>query len=210
MQPEPQKGADGSFAAFYQQGAALAVLLGNVLGSSAEVSRLANRLRRELAHLDPLEEPERLMVLLDLCARNGSRETAPVSVLLALVDLDQATLLLYNAGHPAPLLFSGDTAECIPPMSGPLGWGRGPEGGPILRSFEPYDTLLLPGGDGAVNGGQRFSQHLRLLMQCAAAETASDFERCVDGMRSEDRAPADPPACIVIRRRPVPLGLLKT
>lgn len=197
--------AERSFQAFAVRETAAAILTGIVLGDGPPAARLAERLVQSLSEVDPVEEPEQVMVRLDQCARGFPEEALAVAAAFVLLDVELESLLLYNAGHPPPLMFVGDRVGYYLAMAGALGLRNALEGGPAMMAFKAYDTLLLyTGPDLTATPSEEmpFTQHVATLRDCADAHSSDLLRQCLEAAACCSEPDAEVPTFIAVRRRP--------
>jgi serine phosphatase RsbU (regulator of sigma subunit) len=165
------------------------LLLGDVRGKGLDAVRLANRVMGCFRVLGGrLEDPRDLVDALDSEVAGFDGESSEDFVTAVVVQIDRSgRMLLFNAGHPDPLLVRSNAVEVLDvcDRQPPLGLGAAPDATsiPILRS----DRLLFytDGIAEARNLGTREFFPLIPAVQVAFAdgELPDSMAQLVDGLK---------------------------
>lgn len=145
---EPSREVGGDFHVFHAdpESTRLGIAIGDVSGKGTAAALVATSIGYVFPHLDPIEAPHAALARLNSDLVRRLPEAAFVSLVYAEMNPPEATLTLWNAGHPAALLFRARGGAVI---STPIG------DAPPLGLFEdwsapgrrfdifPGDTLLI-------------------------------------------------------------------
>ncbi len=179
-----------------------AFVVGDVSGRGvdavAEMARARFTLRAYLFDGDAPHEA------LEKCARQFDITTDGhlVTVLVGTGNRRTGVLTLANAGHPAPLLLSGDRADFVEmPIGVPLGAGHGPYRSVSLGM--PRGSTLLAYTDGLVERrGEDIDEGLGRLARTALQVAAQPVERLIADLLAAAGATdsSDDVAVLALRR----------
>lgn len=135
----------GDFCLFLPDGERIALVVGDVSGKGTPAALVSTTIAYLLPALWPSLGPPEAICTLNRALRERLPAAAFVTMVVAEVDLEAETMRLWNAGHPAPLLWRAPEArvmeaEVFNPVLGVL---PGCECHPKSWPFQIGDLLLL-------------------------------------------------------------------
>jgi serine phosphatase RsbU (regulator of sigma subunit) len=180
----------------------VALFVGDVMGRGVEATSVMAQMRsavRTLIAVDPA--PEAVMQGLDKVFERWHVEQL-VSLVYAVVDPEGDHVAVINAGHPAPVLLSGETGVHVEASETLILGAGGGHRSVVERPFLPGDTLLLF-TDGLVErrhedldaGGRRLMEAARDL---SGDDLDTRLERLVEALHDPSRD--DDVAVLAFRR----------
>jgi sigma-B regulation protein RsbU (phosphoserine phosphatase) len=139
----PALALGGDFYSFFAAGPRVGVILGDVSGKGTPAALVSTSICQLAGWLRPLQAPDRFLANLNQELLEHLPAETFVSMASAFLDPEGERLVIYNAGHPPCLLWSGDTPLrcCVPNL--PLGMFPNVTFEPETFRFRPGDVLVL-------------------------------------------------------------------
>ncbi|MBI3910818.1 MAG: PP2C family protein-serine/threonine phosphatase [Armatimonadetes bacterium] len=140
---QPAREVGGDFYSFFTYRRRVGVLVGDVSGKGVPAALVSTSLGYLARWLRPLEDPDRFLTAVNRALWERLPEDAFASMAFVVLDPEAERLVIYNAGHPPPLIIGSGAMRRAQTQNLLLGIAADARFEPETFSFRNGDVLVL-------------------------------------------------------------------